>query len=212
MIDYLQPPLGYLLRIPCGDHAANSPLDEPARDRAEQAAAFLRFERIGRICETNRPAARETAQIVWLSCTPDFTDYIYASAGVDEFCDFLLNEDRGLPCVLVAAQREIEAALQRLGISPANQPGDPESANVCGEGAVSNQQSALGQSEIVAPGGIISLHQADTGIIARARHMVLDFRFTDLEKAVAWGNAGLAIEKPAIGKPAHESTASITST
>ena len=170
-VDYLQAPLGYLLRIPCGDHAVDSPLDEPARDRAEQAAAFLRFERIGRIFKTNCNAAQDTAQIVWLSCTQDFTDYIYGALGVDDFCTFALNEDRGLPCVLVATQHEIETALERLGVSLANQPGDPD-ANVC--------------KEIVAPGGIISVHRCDSGLAVRARHMVIDFRFTDFEKAVQW--------------------------
>lgn len=162
MIDYLQPPFGYLLRIPCGDDAADTPLDEPARDRAEQAAAFLRYERIGRIYETNSNAARETSMAVWLSCSPDFTDYIYSDLGPDNFCKFLLDPDRGLPCVLVSTQREIEAALKSLI------PG----ANVCGE--------------LVAPGGIISLHRSEEKIVPRARHMILDFSFTDLERTVAW--------------------------
>jgi hypothetical protein len=165
-IDYLQPPLGYLLRIPVGDHAADSPLDEPARDRAEQAAAFLRFERIGQIFTASQRAAREAAEIVWLSCSWDFTDAM-CGGGAESFCKFLLDPDRGLPCVLVATQREIESALTGLGV-----------ANVCGE--------------IVAPGGVISIHQsAGEGacgpqIQVRARHMVLDFSFTDLEKAVVW--------------------------
>jgi hypothetical protein len=166
-IDYLLPPLGYLVRIPVGDHAADSPLDEPARDRAEQAAAFLRFERIGQIFTIDRPAARETAEIVWHSCSWDFTDAI-AAGGTESFCKFLLDPDRGLPCVLVATQQEIEYAVTGLGI-----------ANVCA-------------GELVAPGGIISLHAiAGEGahgpqIQIRARHMVLDFSFTDLEKAVVW--------------------------
>jgi hypothetical protein len=187
MINYLQPPLGYLVRIPCGDDAADSPLDEPARDRAEQAAAFFRFERIGQIFTADQPAARDAAEIVWQSCSWDFTDALCAG-GAESFYEFLLDPDRGLPCVLVATQREIESALQRLGVSLANQPGDAPGASACGE--------------IVAPGGIISLHGiAGEGacgpqIQVRARTMVLDFEFTDFVKSVAWGNADLAIEKP----------------
>jgi hypothetical protein len=159
------------VRIPVGDHAADSPLDEPSRDRAEQAAAFLRFERIGRIFTVDRPAARETAEIVWHSCTPDFTDCFYT--GVAEiFCEWLLNPDRGLPGVFVSEYAEALHVAARIG------------ANVCG-------------GEIVAPGGIISIHRdSEDKIALRARHMILDFAFTDLEKAVAWGSADLAIEKP----------------
>ncbi|HEX3091229.1 MAG TPA: hypothetical protein VHW72_01335 [Candidatus Angelobacter sp.] len=180
-INYLQPPLGYLVRIPVGDHASDSPLDEPARDRAEQAAAFLRFERIGQIYSVDRPAARDTAEIVWHSCSPDFTDS--TCIGVAEiFCEWLLNQDRRLPGVFVADYAELGLVMSRLGISLANQPGDPTGANVCGE--------------LVAPGGIISIHRDDEGkIVLRARHMVLDFTFTDLEKAVTWGKADMVIEK-----------------
>lgn len=168
MIDYLQPPLGYLLRLPCGDHAADSPLDEPARDRAEQAAAFLRFERIGQIFHAQSLAAYQTAEIVWHSCSWDFTDS-FARGDAETFCAWLLNPDRGRPGVLVSTQREIETALIAL-----------RAADVCGE--------------IVAPGGVISLHRVEDKIVPRARHMIIDFSFTDLEKTVAWDKESLAIE------------------
>jgi hypothetical protein len=170
-INYLQPPLGYLLRLPCGDDAADSPLDEPARDRAEQAAAFLRYERIGQIFTADRQASRQTAEILWLATSWDFTDQVIALEHMLAFTE-ALRINAGLPCVLVATQQEIESALTSLI------PG----ANVCGEH--------------VAPGGIISLHRAElsdplhphkeTVILPRARHMIMDFSFTDLEKAVAW--------------------------
>lgn len=179
MIDYLQPPLGYLLRIPCGDSAAESLLDEPARDRAERAAAFLRFERIGQILALPLSAAHETAQIVWLGCSPDFYDQV--DAGVTEtFLELLKNPDRGLPCVFVVTQGELQLVLKSLGVSQANQPGDADA------------------NEIVAPGGIISIHRGDAGEIAvRARHMIMDFSFTDFVKAAAWGGADIAVERPA---------------
>jgi hypothetical protein len=168
-IDYLQPPLGYLLRIPCGDHAVDSPLDESAKARAEEAAAFLRFERIGRIYSVDRQAARDTAETVWLSCSPGFTDYICAGTA-EIFCEWLLDQDRGLPGVFVADYAEMGLVMARLGV-----------ANVCAE-------------EIVEPGGVISLHAhvaqppsaGDTQVIARARTMVLDFTFTDLVRTIAW--------------------------
>jgi hypothetical protein len=172
MIDYLQPPLGYLLRLPCGDHAADSPLDEPARDRAEQAAAFLRFERIGQIFHAQSLGAYQTAEIVWHSCSWDFTDS-FSCGDAETFCAWLLNPDRGRPGVFIGSQDQKTAVMQRLGISLANQPGDPTGANVC-------------DGEIVAPGGVISLHRDGEKIVPRARHMIIDFSFTDLGKAVAW--------------------------
>ena len=169
-IDYLQPPLGYLLRIPCGDHAVDSPLDESAKARAEEAAAFLRFERIGRIYSVDRQAARDTAETVWLTCSPDFTDWLHAGTA-EIFCEWLLDQDRGLPGVFIADYAELGLVMSRLGISLANQPGDPTGANVC---------------ELIAPGGIISIHRDGEQIAVRARTMVLDFAFTDLVRTIAW--------------------------
>jgi hypothetical protein len=188
MVDYLQPPLGYLLRIPSGDHAADSPLDEPARARAEEAAAFLRYERIGRIYAEPRAAAVEAGQIAWLSCSRDFGDCVYAG-DPESFVAWLKDSDRGLPAVLVATETWIEAALKiMLG------------ASVCAGEIVQPQQAnpgLAGVPEIVAPGGIISIHRDGEGVALRARHMILDFAFTDFVKAAEWGHAGrLLVEKP----------------
>lgn len=171
MIDYCQPPLGYLVRVP--QESLDSSLDTSARARAEEAARFLSFERIGQIVSVNWPAAIEAAEIISNGCSiggePAIDERLddaeavcgYLTAISSYLASAYLEHISG-PCVLVIADREIRATAQKL--CP---------ANVCGE--------------IVAPGGIISIHRHDDMLIARARHMILDFSFTDFVETVSAG-------------------------
>jgi hypothetical protein len=156
MIDYRTPPLGYLVRIP--QESVDSPLDEAARARAEDAARFLSFENIGGVASCELPAALEMAEIVVTSIGHDIVHGLSWMEQPEVICGYLLNACP--PFVLVLSDREIRAAVERL-----------IGANVCGE--------------IVAPGGIISVHRDEEKIVVRARHMVLDFTFTDFVDSVS---------------------------
>lgn len=170
MIDYTQPALGYLLRIPCSDVAADSPLDEPARARAEMAAEFLSFERIGPIAAADHPAARETAECVRAACSPGSMEeaILYATEDLQAVCSWLVDPLRGLPCVVVATGCGIETMLGSLLQTFAEAP------------------SPQGEKEVVGPGGLISLHRdpETSAIVVRARTMVLNFAFADFVEAV----------------------------
>lgn len=159
MVDYRQPPLGYLVRVP--QENLDSPLDESARSRAEEAARFLSFQRIGMIVSSKHAAAIETAEIIFQCCGGTFdplTDERLEDP--EQICGYLVH---GFPTVVVTTQKGIQGAILPL------QPG----ANVCGE--------------IVGPGGIISAHRVGDEILVRARTMILDFNFTDFVEAA---NAG----------------------
>lgn len=153
MIDYNKPPLGYLVRAASSD--LDSPLDLSGRERAEAAAQFLSFERIGGVASCALTASLETAEIILNACGQD-QGYIQ---GLSEYespeviCAYLL--DAPYPFVLVLRDREIQAAIARL------MPG----ANVC--------------KEIVGPGGVISVHRVEEKILVRARTMILDFTFAE---------------------------------
>jgi hypothetical protein len=159
MIDYRTPPLGYLVRVP--QESLDSSLDESARARAEDAARFLSFERIGMVISTPHAAAIETAEQIFNflngTCfsTPQAIDDDPAT-----ICAFLTALD--MPCVLICEHTAIAAAISKL-----------TRASVCGE--------------IVAPGGVISVHRVEGKIVVRARHMVLDFKFTDFVETVSAG-------------------------
>jgi hypothetical protein len=157
MIDYRTPPLGYLVRVP--QESLDSSLDESARARAEDAARFLSFEHIGGVASSGLPASVETAEIVLNGCMEGgFVQGLSERGDAEVICGYLLNTRE--PFVLVLGDREIRAAVERL-----------TGASVCGE--------------IVAPGGIISVHRVEEQIVARARHMVLDFTFTDFVDSVS---------------------------
>jgi hypothetical protein len=166
MIDYRTPPLGYLVRVP--QESLDSSLDASARARAEDAARFLSFERIGGVASSGLPASVETAEIVLNGCMEGgFVQGLREREDAEVICGYLLNTRE--PFVLVLRDREIRAAVERL-----------TGANVCGE--------------IVAPGGIISVHRVSEipsgseGSLSQsrviARHMILDFSFTDFVQSV----------------------------
>jgi hypothetical protein len=155
MIDYRQPPLGYLVRVP--QESLDSSLDASARIRAEEAARFLSFERIGHVVSSRNAAALETAQIIDTTCgNGDVFEYTDLSGEL--VAAYLTARDED-PYVLICDQAVIVAAVAKL-----------TGANVCGE--------------IVAPGGIISVHRQDEKIVVIARTMVLDFSFTDFVEAI----------------------------
>lgn len=169
MIDYNKPPLGYLVRAASSD--LDSPLDLSGRERAEAAAQFLSYERIGLIVSMDHAAAIETAEIIAQNCgaSSPATDERLDHAAV--ICGYLLAieqeqnktawlETQQLPCVLVLSEPSISQAVQLLC-----------AANVC--------------KEIVGPGGIISVHRVDEKIVIRARTMILDFSFTECAECVA---------------------------
>jgi phosphohistidine phosphatase SixA len=157
MIDYNKPPLGYLVRAASSD--LDSPLDLSGRERAEAAAQFLSFEKIGQIVSTAHAAAIETAEIIFQDCVtanhcPEADERL---EDPDQICGYMIH---GFPSVVITTQKGIQAAIARL------MPG----ANVC--------------QEIVAPGGVISIHRVDGKILVRARTMILDFTFTEFVEAV----------------------------
>jgi hypothetical protein len=154
MIDYRTPPLGYLVRVP--QESLDSSLDESARARAEDAARFLSFEKIGMVISTPHAAAIETAEILCNDCNglgPETDAHLEDGAVIR---GYLVH---GFPSVIITTQKGIAAAVEEL------------TANVCGE--------------IVAAGGIISVHREEEKIVVRARHMVLDFTFTDFVDSVS---------------------------
>ncbi|SRR5258707_3872369 len=166
MIDYCQPPLGYLVRIP--QESLDSALDGGARSRAEDAARFLSYERIGPVVSSHQAAAVETAEIIVAACSSS-----PAGPEIDEMLEesiysyFAQPGATAAPCVLVCDPAEIRAMVSWIR---------PD-ANVC--------------AEIVAPGGILSVHRvaAEGGcgprLEIRARHMVLDFAFAEFVEMVA---------------------------
>lgn len=170
-IDYLQPPLAYLVRIPVPDAEADSPLGEAARGRAEDAARWLSFQPIAVVVCGPNAAADETAEIM-----------LHGGHIVDKISEAQLGtslmafiKDRG-PHALVLRQQEIEAALEGLGVQSTQVLlRRLASANVCAEVS----------KEIVAPGGVITIHEMADGFIARARTRILDFSFTDFVHTVA---------------------------
>src|SRR5689334_8868655 len=103
MIDYTQPPLGYLVRVPQADQELDAPLDAGARARAEEAARFLSFTPIGQIVSSGSPGAIWAAQIICDACVTEYQPEV----------DLLLKETIPaylglvLPCVLVCRQAEI---------------------------------------------------------------------------------------------------------
>jgi hypothetical protein len=158
MIDYRTPPLGYLVRVP--QESLDSSLDESARSRAEDAARFLSFERMQHVISSAHCAAYETAEMIFISCAVDSQD-------VNDFLDadsvlgyFSLKTHLDKALVLVLDQNVIQAVVARM-----------TGADVCGE--------------IVAPGGVIPVHRVEGKIVIRARHMVLDFTFTDFVDSVS---------------------------
>jgi hypothetical protein len=167
-IDYCQPPLGYLVRVP--QENLDSPLDASARARAEEAARFLSFERIGGVASCDLPAAFETAEIIMNSIGHEIIHGLGYMEHAEVICSYLTTF--GGPSVLVLTDREIRATIERLTLphqANSGLAGDLV-ANVC--------------AELVAPGGIISVHREDGKMVVRARHMVLDFKFTDLVELV----------------------------
>jgi phosphohistidine phosphatase SixA len=156
MIDYRTPPLGYLVRVP--QESVDSPLDASARARAEEAARFLSYQMFGRVISSRDIAALETAEIIDLARgTGERMEWDDEYPVTAEIAVLYLKHDDC--CVLICTGQEISAIIERL-----------TGANVCGE--------------IVAPGGIISIHREEEKIVVRARHMVLDFKFTDSVEAV----------------------------
>lgn len=153
-IDYLQPPLAYLVRIPVPDAEADSPLGEAARGRAEDAARWLSFQPVALIVCSPGQAAEQTAEIL--------RHGIYMSEKIVDaqlgpsLLAYIRNPG---PHVLVLRQQEIESLLL-------------PSANVCSG------------RELVAPGGILSVHQTE-GLRVIARTRVLDFSFTDFVETVS---------------------------
>lgn len=166
MVDYRQPPLGYLVRAP--QENLDSPLDESARDRAEEAARFLSFERIGGVASCDLSACIETALILLGSFCPgqECVQGLKQLEHSEVICSYLMNARE--PLVLVLADREIREAVQRL--CP---------ANVCGEFVT---------REIVGPGGIVSVHRGEGFIKVVARTMILDFGWAECSAEAA--NAG----------------------
>lgn len=167
MIDYRTPPLGYLVRVP--QESLDSSLDESARARAEDAARFLSFERIGMVVASHRVAAIETADIILSGDAADQDIQDLDSGEVIEAYLSITLPTRPMSYVFIAGQQAIAAAISKL-----------TGANVCGE--------------IVAPGGIISIHRSPVpsgseGTLSQfrviARHMILDFSFTDFVQSVA---------------------------
>jgi phosphohistidine phosphatase SixA len=170
MIDYRTPPLGYLVRVP--QESLDSSLDAYARDRAEDAARFLSFERIGHVVSSQNAAALETAEIIdnaggngerFEYGDPLSVELVAAYLKAVEKEPYVHSE----PYVLVCDQALIAATVERL-----------TGASVCGE--------------IVAPGGIISVHREEEKIVVRARHMVLDFSFTDFVETVSSSAASVS--------------------
>jgi phosphohistidine phosphatase SixA len=159
MIDYRTPPLGYLVRVP--QESLDSSLDASARSRAEDAARFLSFERIGHVVSSQNAAALETAEIID-NAGGNGERFEYGDPLSVELVTAYLKANDGDPYVLVCDQALIQATIARM-----------TGASVCGE--------------IVAPGGIISVHRDEGKIVVRARHMVLDFKFTDFVETVSAG-------------------------
>jgi hypothetical protein len=173
-IDYLQPPLAYLVRIPVPDADAGSPLDEGARGRAEDAARWLNFQPVNVVVCSPGEAAEETAEILHHG---NYTSEKIVDA---QLAESLLGyiKDRG-PHALVLRQQEIRAALASLGVSSLQKMSNRD-AQVLTEEAAANVCA-----EPVAPGGIISIHQQGEGLRAIARMRVLDFSFTDFVETVS---------------------------
>lgn len=161
-IDYLQPPLAYLVRIPVPDAAADSPLDEAARGRAHDASRWLSFQPVNVIVCSPGEAAEQTAEILQLG---NLSSEKIVDAQLAESLPGYI-QDRG-PHALVLRQQELEAALALLL---------PGRANVCGSEA---------GTELGAPGGIISIHQQGDELRVIARTRVLDFSFTDFVEVVS---------------------------
>jgi hypothetical protein len=159
MIDYRTPPLGYLVRVP--QESLDSSLDESARSRAEDAARFLSFEWIGNIATSTRTAMVETAEIIHAAMGTEGSWDLGEYVDPEVVCSYMRYG--GPPCILVLSDKDIQASIASM-----------TGADVCGE--------------IVAPGGIISIHRQDDTLIARARHMVLDFSFTDFVEAASAGS------------------------
>lgn len=174
MVDYTAHALGYLVRMPQED--AEDPLTEDSRVLAEEAARFLDFMRIHMVVSSGRHAAVETGDLIFWNCAPALSNVtdrnLEDPATIVSYLKASVSKDRGLPCVLVLRQQDIAAALARLGVPSADdsQPGSLE----------------RGSFELVAPGGVISVHEEQDGkIIVRARTMVLDYKFTDFVEIVA---------------------------
>jgi hypothetical protein len=167
VIDYTKPALGYLVRS--ASNNLDSPLDAGARARAEEAARFLSYERIGGVASSGLPASFETASILLDALGMEYVQGLSELEAAEVICNYLLKFDA--PFVLVLRDREIRAAIERL------------TANVCAE-------------EIVAPGGIISVHRiaAEGGcgphVVVQARTMVLNFSFTDFVEMELQNDAG----------------------
>src|SRR5882672_10440224 len=128
MIDYAKPALGYLVRAASSN--LDSPLDAGGRARAEEAARFLSYERLGSVVSSHQPAAVDTAGIIF-AAFGDRYDAIVIDERLGQNIDGWLTGEA--PCVLVCGPLELKAAVETL------------TANVCAD-------------EIVAPGGIVSVH------------------------------------------------------
>lgn len=161
-IDYLMPPLAYLVRIPVPDAAADSPLEEAARGRADDAARWLSFQPVAVVVCSPGEAAEQTAEI--LQHSNQTAEKIVDNQLAESLLGYI--QDRG-PHALVLRQQELEAALALLL---------PGRANVCGSEA---------GTELVAPSGIISIHQQGDELRVIARTRVLDFSFTDFVETVS---------------------------
>lgn len=171
MIDYTQPPIAYLVRVPQQDEL--SLLYGTALARADDVARFLSYEEIGPVVCSAAIAAVETAEAIFSMCcaraqrgaSPEVDEILHETIGA-----YLRHREPGPPAVLVCDEKALRAGLAV--------------ANVCD-----------GEEELVAPGGIVSIHRdprsaAEGGcgpnsLVAIARHMILNWKFSDLVAMVA---------------------------
>lgn len=156
MIDYTQAPIAYLVRVSQADEL--SLLYGTAPARAEEAARFLSYEAIGPIVSSPGPAAVETAETIFGAVTSTHAGIEVDDRLAESIATYLCHREAGPPCVLVCDLPALRAALH--------------AANVCD-----------GEEDLVAPGGIVSIHRDPAGapgLVAIARHMIMNWKFADL--------------------------------
>lgn len=158
MIDYSQPPVAYLVRVPLADQDS---LTDAGRRQAEEAARFLGYEEIGPVvCSGPVPAAVEAADIIFTNVKTSFSGFEIDWHLAETVGAYIRNRGAGPPTVLVCDLPALRAGLRAAGVDKGR--GDQSEA------------------EIIAPGGIVSIHRgADGKLTAVARTMILDFSFQE---------------------------------
>lgn len=161
MIDYTQPPIAYLVRVPQADEL--SLLYGTAPRLADDVARFLSYEEIGPIVASGSPAALETAEVIYAAVHSTYAGVELDDRLEETIAAYLKGREPGPPAVLVCDLAALKAGLR--------------AASVCD-----------GEEELVAPGGIVSIHRdpgGSPGLVAIARHMILNWKFSDLVAMVA---------------------------